>query len=68
MRRVLYFHHYLPALLFSCLVTGGMGAFILSFLKNRQLRIGCLIAVVAICFKSFYEQLDLAYGTEEYDT
>uniref|UniRef100_A0A8C4NC73 Protein O-mannosyl-transferase 2 n=1 Tax=Eptatretus burgeri TaxID=7764 RepID=A0A8C4NC73_EPTBU len=70
MSRVLYFHHYFPAMLFNSLITAitwdvllHWGSGLVSPSLARQLHGCCMLIIAAVCGYSFYLFHPLAYGT-----
>ncbi|XP_036671591.3 protein O-mannosyl-transferase 2 [Drosophila suzukii] len=61
MGRVLYFHHYFPALIFNSLLTGVMFNYIMRFLPKwiRQVVLGVVLSTLVFSFAAFSP---LAYG------
>lgn len=73
MGRVLYFHHYFPAFIFSCMLTAMTHDFIISYLATKlgTRRIGLLgesreisVMVIAVVMYTFTKFIPLTYGTK----
>ena len=65
MTRVLYFHHYFPAFLYNCMLTGVVLDFIMCTclnVKNNEISYSVLALIIALVFYSFIQFSPLSYG------